>query len=244
MRALFEINDLRDATERLRQAAFPETEAAQELQSLPIQEPYWAYTVAASETLRTADPAPLVARLIDRIGEWVDEALTEGPQPVKVACQLGCHFCCFIRVNVLAPEVKATARAIPTEKRAAVTKRIETFIREASALDAKTRFLKPMLCPLNEEGLCVVYNERPLACRSHHSFSRDECEASFKNWEDDLPITRHTVRKVCCEAAIEGFADALAFLGQDNRPLELAEALQIALAGRDDFNAAFRPDIG
>lgn len=243
MRALFTPEDLNAALISLAQQGFPETEAAQELQTLPIQEPYWAYIVAANAALGP-EPAPAVSKVVDRICDWVDEALAEGPQPVKVACQLGCHFCCFIRVNALAPEVQTIARAIPTEQRGRVTARLNDFIQEASALDAKTRFLKPMLCPLNEDGRCVVYNERPLACRSHHSFSRDECEASFKNWHDDLPITRHTVRKVCCEAAIEGFADALAFLGLDNRPLELAEALQIALAGRDDFDAAFRPDIG
>lgn len=247
MQALFTPQEVEQALQHLATVDFPDTEASQELKGLPVPEPFWAYAVAASQALaalgKNGFAARAVAQVVDRVCSWVDASLGQGSEPVSVACQLGCHFCCFIRVNVLADEAKSIAAAVPLHRREAVAGRLQEFVREASKLAPRTRFMKPMLCSLNEDGRCTVYDVRPLACRSHHSFSVRECEASFNDWESNLPVTRHTLRKVCCEAAIEGYLDALGFAGEDNRVLELPEALQIALAGGENFDAAYSEDM-
>jgi len=255
----FTESDLQAARQRLQDAGFPLTGQAAELQQLGTPEPFQTYTVAASESLRAfqdtddqrrdVKAARRTADIVDRIAKWTGRTIRTGKgKPLKIACEAGCNYCCSIRVNVLSAEVASILEFIDTHfndaQRMEILDAVDQFVSIASQLDPKTRFLKPMLCPLNKNGLCTVYDARPMACRSHHSFSVDQCRTSFENWEEDHPVTRSAMRKACSEAAVMALVDVLDFVELDPRSLELPEALQIALQDpKADLDRAYIPAI-
>jgi len=266
--ALFTPEELDNARWHLENAGFPLSSEAAELHLLNAAEPFHAYTFAASACLKAfedhEDSRKLIetarksAEVIDRIEQWVNESLaSEGEEPVQVACKAGCNFCCFIRVSALAPEALRIADHIEKhftkEVRDETLISIDRFLAIATTMTPRERFLKPTLCPLNKNGLCTVYDVRPAACRSHHSYSVEQCQIAFDDWEKEHPIIRSAMRKYCSEAIVLALSDVLDFLEIDPRSLELPEALKIALetpgaepqcrSGEDVFGAAYLEDV-
>lgn len=81
-------------------------------------------------------------------------AAAQRRSPDAMRCAAGCDRCCRVRISVFAIEaerIEARLRTLPSALRERV---------RAQAND-------PDRCAMLVEGMCVVYEERPLICRSH-----------------------------------------------------------------------------
>lgn len=72
-----------------------------------------------------------------------------------INCKLGCHTCCKLS-SVLSLEAMAMRQAVDV-----LDVRLRKLIRRQAA-EASSEF-----CPLLHEGLCLIYEHRPLICRTH-----------------------------------------------------------------------------
>jgi Fe-S-cluster containining protein len=157
---------------------------------------------------------------------------TEGlPAP---DCRKGCATCCTLRVVATAPEVFLVARYIRAMDDRFKTQKIDLRKRIARADELtrgrgeRERVRLRRRCPYIHAGACVIYPVRPLACRSHMSYSRQACIDAAAGRVDEVPYSpvHLHVRSVVQNAMQSALRDA-------HHPwatYELNHALSIALA--------------
>lgn len=142
-------------------------------------------------------------------------------QPSALACRLGCTLCCHGLFEISAADVSTIAQglaALDGEQRQAIVARAEAIVettdhpplRECSPDEKEAFFARAddVPCPaLGPSGACMIYEHRPLVCRTFGlpirngaSFLGEECELNFTassqrdretaawdlQWEDEL----------------------------------------------------------
>lgn len=99
---------------------------------------------------------------------------------LRIACAAGCHHCCVTPVTVLSSEALTIAAHIrDTFSGARMVALAARFV--AYSLPADPQGTPASLCPLNEHGLCTVYEVRPFNCRRFHSLDLRACERYFSD---------------------------------------------------------------
>jgi Fe-S-cluster containining protein len=151
----------------------------------------------------------------------------------ELDCQRGCATCCSLRVTATAPEVLMVARFI----RALGTKLKERGIDlpgQIAAADSRTcgqgeddRVALRQRCPFITQGVCVIYQVRPLACRGLASYDRKACAQAASGKIDDIPYSEPhmRVRSLVQNAMQSAMRDAQLAWGN----YELNRALTMAL---------------
>ncbi len=204
--------------------------------------------------------AGMPERLLDEAFESFDHYVNSSLEGIDavVACRGGCASCCTIRVAATAPEVLLIKHYLGKLQRARGTAfvnelivRIEEADRETSGIDELGRMEQGEICPFIENGLCVIYSRRPLACRGHASFAETACVDALSGEDVDVPISEPhlTARSIIQNAMQSALRDAGLAWGI----YELNHALIIALkddhceaawmAGEDVFAAALIQDV-
>ncbi len=166
-------------------------------------------------------------KILDRADAYFDQVLAT--QPSALACRLGCSLCCHGLFEIGAADVVIIAEGLdrlPDDQRAAIVGRAaEIFedsdhpaLREASPGDKEAFFDRTSATPcpaLDESGACMIYDSRPLVCRTFGlpirngaEYMGQECELNFTEaspadrenaawdlqWEDELgPEDEYTV---------------------------------------------------
>ncbi len=164
-------------------------------------------------TLTPDDAVALTAELhADLDGAAAARALAASKQRRPLACGPGCNGCCEELVMVYRPEALRIARWLEEPAQAAVKQRFleaypawkarvgdaPTVIAErfktandpgyTEALTAQWR--KRILCAFNHDGMCTIYDVRPLACRNAHAIgTAAHCVGDDP---DGVPATRMT----------------------------------------------------
>lgn len=102
-----------------------------------------------------------------------------------LACQRGCHHCCFLRVTGYLYEIIAIYmylnQQLDKSRLEAVKHKIKkqyAVIRDKSEEEHYTTNVE---CPLLVDGECTAYAVRPMACAGYHSLSESECRWSYEN---------------------------------------------------------------
>ena len=152
-----------------------------------------------------AQPAALnVVKEIFRVtDEVLTSTLSSRRQP---ACDLGCHWCCYLRVKVTPLELLYIADFIRIwwgrEEISSFRQRLAVADASTRGLDGIARVRSGIACPLLQDGMCSVYPARPIACRFYHSLNQSECEAPL---DDDQRSVIHAL----VEALAVGAPDSL-----------------------------------
>jgi Fe-S-cluster containining protein len=154
--------------------------------------------------------------------------------PTPLACETGCHFCCYLMATVSAPEALEIAhhlRTISTPSELEDTKkRIKRAYQQTNKLDNVARIQSGIPCPfLTEKGLCAIYSYRPLDCVTYHSLSQQACEEVLKQPDRGHP-TISAIRWIGIGVKTglgQGIVDSN--LEQPAFRYELIEAINIAL---------------
>jgi Fe-S-cluster containining protein len=176
-----------------------------------------------------ADVGALLAAAFSHVDATVD-ARCAGMPPL--ACRKGCATCCSIRVTATAPEVLWVARHLREACEPGQCVRLVRRLLEADAqtrdLDESERVALRQRCPFIEQGACVIYAVRPLACRGHASYDRKACAQAAAGRIAEVPysVLHQTARSLVQNAMQSALRDA----GVVWAAYELNHALRLALA--------------
>lgn len=92
----------------------------------------------------------------------------------KIACRMGCAFCCYIPVECTEQEARLAYEASDP-----------SAVREAISSRGDTNFES---CPFLRDNQCTVYEVRPLACRQYTSVSAMDCAKAHFERDDKAKI--------------------------------------------------------
>ncbi len=158
-------------------------------------------------------------RMLDRADTWFAKVMRE--QPRNLQCGRGCSLCCHGLFEIGSGDIpllaEGLATAHPARRKAVIRRAVEIVetsqhpnLRDCSGSEKDSFFERTSTtaCPnLNDQGECVLYEHRPLVCRTfglplrngdHHM---DEvCDLNFTDataaearaaawdlqWEDEL----------------------------------------------------------
>jgi Fe-S-cluster containining protein len=207
----------------------------------------WAETVRATVAEETRDR--IIAKRKDKSLRVIQAALDFADQNIKgiglqvnraaasaglpgIACRSGCAACCFVRVSVLPAEVFNLAAHVnetfTAEQRAVLIEKLRNYIESIAALPVEGRMRHQLACAfLGQDRCCTVYQARPLACRMHHSLSREACEDP----NEPVPLIEDFINATV--PVMEGIYDGTAMACTRPDELEFAPAMLIALEEPD-----------
>ena len=181
----------------------------------------------SSEDFHSALRRALAA--FDRLNETiVDQKNT------TLVCRAGCSLCCWLRVDVYAPEVFLIADAL--RKKLTLPELEELLVQLAAHSELVTRLTvfehatRNVACPLSRDGWCSVYAVRPHTCRRHHSQDLAACQFTYDHPDDmEFPGAHHRELFRDLTEATGLHAAVYEYLGFDNTIYELGSALEEAL---------------
>ncbi len=154
-----------------------------------------------------------------------------------LACHQGCAACCDLRVAATAPEILLIAQYVVATRPAFFRIGLDLAHRVArdasitSGLDDERRLALRRPCPFIENGLCLVYRARPLACRGHASYDKSGCAEAVADRDREALVSmpHFLVRCVVQNALLASLRDAGLAWGL----YELNSALNLALTNPD-----------
>ncbi len=163
----------------------------------------------------------MVGDLHNQIDSVIQSIKAKG---IQFGCQKGCSFCCDLRVEVLAPEVFYIARKL---KNKMSESEMEAFIEKLNIYASKAVGLKSeehiIPCVMLEDGICSIYDYRPMMCRKYNSLDSQVCEDPYAQ----VPESTEVVVKT--GAIGKGFSDSYKYRSLSALPHEFGQALLIAL---------------
>jgi Fe-S-cluster containining protein len=170
-------------------------------------------------------------------GAWADDLTDEVrarlPPARALACAEGCAHCCHLKVLATPPEVLrlvAHLRATRSkEELQPIRERVAEADRKTRGLTAAERAAERLPCPLLEDGRCIAYEARPLACRGINSFDARACERTLDHPEEAVPLPLYQPQVQIADAVRTGVAVGAGRSTLDGRLLELNAGLRIAL---------------
>jgi Fe-S-cluster containining protein len=165
-----------------------------------------------------------VLRLAKQVQRGMSAAIDALASKTQHACASGCFFCCYLPVDVLAPEAFRIAAYL---KRTCSPGELATLVYRLGAQSQHDFGMRP--CTFLAQGRCSIYAVRPMVCRGYNSLSKERCEAFYHDASIDLKGTKDRAAGRLAEAMEEGVIAGLKTLGLDAQWYELTSAVLRAL---------------
>jgi uncharacterized protein len=183
---------------------------------------------AIINALRAGRADTAVLELVRRVHDDMTSAIEALPSKAQHACASGCDFCCYLPVDVLAPEAFRIAAHL---RQTRSPEELATLVYRLGAQGQDGFGLRP--CVFLDHGRCSIYEVRPMVCRGYNSLSRERCEAYHHDATVDLSGTKDRVAGRLAEAVEDGVIAGLEALGLDAQWYELSSAVLRALETAD-----------
>lgn len=179
--------------------------------------------VQAQEQL-VADTTPVhTVHFIAKLHASVDQLSQKSQQEQSFACQAGCSYCCYVRVEALEPEIFLIARTLRQESlvdQFHTMQRLQAHVHHQHAARGKS-IHQP--CPFLVNQMCSIYLVRPSVCRKAHSLDVQACATQQPQLPQNLAMA------LGAEALMKGTAYAYQALELPASGHELAQAVLIAM---------------
>jgi Fe-S-cluster containining protein len=169
-----------------------------------------------------------VLRLATQVHRAMSEAIDALPSKAQHACAPGCFFCCYLPVDVLAPEAFRIAAHLQQTRSPGELTELAYRLGTHGQHDFGTR-----PCVFLSQGRCSIYEVRPMVSRGYNSLSQERCETFYHDASVDLRGTKDRVAGRVAEAMEEGVIAGLNALGLDAQWYELPSAVLRALETLD-----------
>jgi Fe-S-cluster containining protein len=182
------------------------------------------------EPLLTAHAAAL--RIFESELEGYFHNVPGGPALKRsLACTAGCAFCCHLQVQVTALEAIAIAATLRPASHTAQRSAIAATVPRVRGLSVDARRAARIPCALLIEGMCSVYQTRPVACRALYSTDAKACEQVLMTplGAPLPPIRSPAVPRALADTFAAGVNAALAEHGLQTGLFELTAALDALL---------------
>ena len=183
---------------------------------------------ATINALQASREQAAVLRLAEQVHREMSAAVDALPSKAQHACAPGCYFCCYLPVDVLAPEAFRIATHL-TQTRS--PNELAGLVYQLGAHGQHAYGTRP--CVFLADGRCSIYEVRPLVCRGYNSLSKERCEAYYHDASVDLKGTKDRVAGRLAEAMEDGVIAGLNALGLDAQWYELPSAVLRALEATD-----------
>lgn len=181
----------------------------------------------SSNSRRASEAAALSHTLMDK-------ALKAWPPRVEIACRKGCSYCCYSYVMVLPPEVFRIAEQVRSGRAGTP---VASVVAERAVplrgLDTKARTGAKLPCPLLENGMCSVYEVRPIVCRQATSLALQSCIDEFEGMDKDGVVEISSAHMTHAGNANVVMLGAMRSAGLPTEAYELSSALVAALEAPD-----------
>lgn len=128
----------------------------------------------------------LALNALEQTDDAIEKFASQGSLPEPLDCKAGCHFCCYNLPVVTPPEALLMGHHVA--ETFTVQAKKETFARINKIIDridgispyevAMMRHELP--CIFLEDALCMVYEVRPVVCRTCTSTSAEHCKTIFE----------------------------------------------------------------
>ena len=113
----------------------------------------------------------------------------ESKEPLSepVACEAGCHYCCFYQVLLTPLEALFIGHYVETtftekQKLDLINEIDETLdMTDGKSVEERAQTWHDAPCIFLANGRCSVYDVRPFACRAWHSLSSGQCREAFES---------------------------------------------------------------
>jgi Fe-S-cluster containining protein len=115
-------------------------------------------------------------------------ATVRGLSDIAIACTKGCSHCCHTWVSVYIPEALFIAKIIRRKGEAAIDQ-VRRGHQLTKDYDFDARDHHPIACPLLEQDLCSIYENRPMTCRMAASADAGVCGRTYHHLtNEDIPM--------------------------------------------------------
>jgi Fe-S-cluster containining protein len=179
---------------------------------------------ATINALQVSRRKAAVLQLATQVHQGMSAAIDALPSKAQHACAPGCFFCCYLPVDVLAPEAFRIAAHL---KQTRSPGELAGLVYQLGAHGQHDFGMRP--CVFLDHGHCSIYEVRPMVCRGYNSLSKELCEAFYHDASVDLKGTKDHVAGRLAEAMEEGVIAGLNALGLDVQWYELPSAVLRAL---------------
>jgi Fe-S-cluster containining protein len=179
---------------------------------------------ATISVLRASRKDAAVLELVRQVHDGMTAAIDALPSKAQHACAAGCDFCCYLPVDVLAPEAFRIAAYLEQTR---APEELATLVYRLGAQGQHDFGVRP--CVFLANGRCSIYEVRPMVCRGYNSLSKERCEAYHHDATVDLKGTKDRVAGRLAEAMEDGVIAGLEALGLDAQWYELPSAVLRAL---------------
>ena len=111
------------------------------------------------------------------LGSFLDRTASDG---APADCKLGCAWCCYQEVFAVTHEFlylqDYTLKHLTEKQREGILERAREKVMLTLNLPVEEQLKVRAACPFLEEGSCMVYEARPMACRIYLSSSEPSCK--------------------------------------------------------------------
>jgi len=152
------------------------------------------------------------------------------PEPLD--CQPGCHYCCFNLPMVTPPEALLMGHHVEQtftdQKKRDTADRINKLLER---IDGMTPYETAMVrhelpCIFLEDGMCIVYEVRPVICRTCTSTSAEHCKTIFEDRNHRARLRCYQHIRHIFHTVHSRLVDRCREMGCQSDALSLAEAVQ------------------
>lgn len=163
-----------------------------QLDSASRQELFVALSTQAATAMLRVDGDNQVAQIAH---DYADMALAAFKQQTpeldtELACQKGCHACCYLPVETSHQVIADIAQYIVNHFDAAQLQQLKAALAKDEQIRHSNKGKAPCAL-LSEAGTCRVYSHRPLSCRGFTSYDKHACDASLVN---QAPVLQQPLR--------------------------------------------------
>ena len=119
--------------------------------------------------------------LFDDLNGYIDRTCGEWEQRSQPACKAGCDWCCHQDV-LLAPFERDVV--IGEMRRLNLQEKVEARLAEEQHfvwVPAAGKKMPISPCPFLEDHRCLIYDRRPIACRTQYSLDAEPCERAVRS---------------------------------------------------------------
>jgi Fe-S-cluster containining protein len=169
-----------------------------------------------------------VLQLAEQMQSSMSGAIDALPSKARHACAPGCSFCCYLPVDVLAPEAFRIAAHLQQMRSPA---ELAALVYRLGATAQQAFGARP--CVFLADGRCSIYDVRPMVCRGYNSLSKERCEAFYHDPSVELRGTKDRAAGRLVEAIEDGVIAGLSALGLDAQWYEMPSAILRALETAD-----------
>lgn len=187
-------------------------------------------------TKKTEETPVKIMEALYAFGETVtDKTESENHLTEKIKCSKGCSYCCYAQVSVTPVEAILIGNYLKSSFSLSRMDRMLKHIRhnmsltEGKSFEERVKIWEQTPCIFLDDGICSIYEQRPLICREWHSLSVEQCKKAFESLDQEAEIESFPYRSIILASIRDGMVDVFKKEGLRYETAEMTFAMKSVL---------------